>query len=233
MLNKTLILQTTLLLLGGYLIASQIWNFPFPSPAARVFLGPRERWPTELVKKWVEAGNPDPSFVEFFSRDPERIVPAGANLVSPADGRLKDVYENGGTDHFTVGLSFWDVHVVRSPIAGIVESVESEGNVFFRTHSESANLVFLKGKAGPVQSIVTISDGKMRLKVRLITSYWASRLKVFVSPGETLAKGQRMGRILLGSTVVVDLPHGCTFHQNQGERVIAGETIITDLDSCL
>jgi phosphatidylserine decarboxylase len=222
MINRALILQVILLIGAGYVIASQLLNFPFPSPAARLFLGPQERWPTELVKRWVEAGNPDASFVEFFSRDPERIIPAGANLVSPADGRLKDIYENEGTDHFTVGLSFWDVHVVRSPIAGVVESVESEGNVLFKTQSESADLVFLKGKAGPVQSIVTIADGRIRLKVRLITSYWASRLKVFVSPGQHLEKGQRIGRILLGSTVVVDLPHGCSFHQRQGERMVGG-----------
>lgn len=227
-----LFIQIAILAVSAYIIISQITYFPFPSPIAKIFLSPEKKWPTELVEHWIESDNPDASFVEFFNRDPDRDIPAGPSLVSPADGVLKGVYERDGTDHFTVGLSFWDVHVVRTPAAGIVQSVETEGFSLYKTQSETADFAFLKGKAGPVQSIVTIASGDLTFKVRLITSYWASRLKVFVNPGQELAKGQRIGRILLGSSVVVDLPGKCIFQQHPGERLIGGETIIADRDSC-
>jgi phosphatidylserine decarboxylase len=209
-LRKTLILQLIIVGVAFYVIASQISHFPFPSPAARPFLGPREKWPTELVMQWIEEGTPDRSFLEFFNRDPERSVPAGPGIVSPADGVLKAVYTVDDTDYFTVGLSFWDVHVVRTPVAGTVTDVKIEGYSIFKTESETANMAFLKGKAGPVQAIVTI----------------ASRLKVFVREGEHLQKGQRIGRILLGSSVVVDFPSAFDFVPKQGDRMVGGETII-------
>ncbi len=226
-LRKTLILQLIIVGAAFYVIGSQISHFPFPSPAARPFLGPREKWPTKLVMQWIEEGTPDRSFLEFFNRDPERSVPPGSDIVSPADGVLKAVYAVNDTDYFTVGLSFWDVHVVRTPIAGTVTNVEIEGYSIYKTESETSNMAFLKGKAGPVQAIVSIAgDEGTSLKVRLITSYWASRLKVFVREGEHLQKGQRIGRILLGSSVVVDFPSTIDFIPKQGDRMVGGETII-------
>jgi phosphatidylserine decarboxylase len=62
--------------------------------------------------------------------------------------------------------------------------------------------------------------------VRLITSYWASRLKVWVHAGEHLTKGQRLGRILLGSTVVLELPGKARITVKPGDRLVAGESIV-------
>jgi phosphatidylserine decarboxylase len=87
---------------------------------------------------------------------------------------------------------------------------------------------YLKGKDGPVQQIVTLNTDYGEIKVRLITSYWASRLKVRVHEGQRLEKGQRVGRILLGSSVVVDVPSGVGFAVKKGERIVAGETIISN-----
>jgi phosphatidylserine decarboxylase len=227
-----LALQTGLLCLAIYIVAAQLAAFPFPSSPAQPFLGPEERWPTPLVKTWIETESADASFVEFFNRDPEREVPAGANLVAPADGVLKGIYEHEGLDHFTIGLSFWDVHVVRSPVDGIVQSVETEGVSFFKAQSETADLAFLRGKAGPVQTIVTIASKAGPIKVRLITSYWASRIKLFVITGQQVTKGERIGRILLGSSVVLDIQDGYDFWQELGDRLVGGETIILDLEPC-
>jgi phosphatidylserine decarboxylase len=228
--RSILICQILVICTAFYVVVSQITNFPFPSPFAKPFLDVREKWPTELVMKWIENGNPDASFVEFFNRDPERTVPPGNGIVSPADGVVKAIYTTDDIDYFTIGLSFWDVHVVRTPIAGTVTAIDEEGLSLFRTESETSNMAFLKGKAGPVQAIVTIAgDDGTTLKVRLITSYWASRLKVFVREGQRLEKGERIGRILLGSSVVVDFPSKFEFASKQFERVVGGETVIVEV----
>jgi phosphatidylserine decarboxylase len=65
--------------------------------------------------------------LEFFGRDPPRVVPKGDHLVSPADGILQVASFIDGLSYFVVGLSFWDVHVVRTPIAGTVKDIEVVG----------------------------------------------------------------------------------------------------------
>jgi phosphatidylserine decarboxylase len=212
------------------MLACQLWNFPYPSPLARPFLAPEQKWPEEQIKGWVESGTFDPGFVRFFMRDPERQVPQGDNLVAPSDGVVKEIVQTADASYFVIGLSFWDVHVVRSPVAGVVTNVEEEGFSIFRDRSESADLVFLKGRAGPVQKIVTIESSGRSYRVRLITSWWASRIKLSAAVGQPIRKGERLGRILLGSTVVLDAPRTMTFRPAQRSRVVGGETIIATLN---
>ncbi len=64
------------------------------------------------------------------------------------------------------------------------------------------------------------------MKIRLITSYWASRLKTRVYPGQKLAKGDRVGRIMLGSTVVTEYPGNLDFDVKVGQRVYGGSTAL-------
>jgi phosphatidylserine decarboxylase len=78
-----------------------------------------------------------------------------------------------------------------------------------------------------VQEVVTLRTDNGEVKVRLVTSYWASRIKVWTHPGQHLDKGQRIGRILLGSTVIVELPGKVALAVKKDERVVAGETLIT------
>jgi len=193
------------------------------------FLPPRRRWPTELVKEWVESEGFAPAFVRFFNRDPERTVPPGDAPVAPADGVVKDIISKDGMTWFVVGLSFWDVHVVRTPLAGRVTGVAIQGVSFFRDRSESHEMAYLDGKAGPVQAVISLETAMGPIELRLITSWSASRLKVSAITGQDLAKGQRVGRIQLGSTVVVDFPGTPAFRVAKGERVVAGETVIAEM----
>jgi phosphatidylserine decarboxylase len=224
--KKILLIQVLLIVTSIFAVTEWASQFPFPSPLVKPFLPPHQRWPTEQVKAWIESGNYDKSFLAYFARDPNRTIPPGNNAVSPADGVIKDIVRQDGTTYFVVGLSFWDVHVVRTPVAGIIRRVESKGLTFFRDSSETADQVYLRGKAGPVQQVLTLDTAFGEVKLRLITSYWASRLKVWVHQGDHLQKGQRVGRILLGSSVVVDFPRNVTFSVRKGQRVVAGETII-------
>ena len=223
--KRVLIVQLGIVALCAFAWAQLVLNFPFPGPLVKPLLPPKLRWPSAEVAAWVEAQSYDPGFVEYFFRDPERRVPPGSNLVSPSDGLVMGTPYQNGISYFATTLSFFDVHVVRSPAAGIVKSIDSEGLYFDRDRGKE--LIFLRGKEAPVQQIVTLGTSYGDIRVRLITSYWASRIKIWVHPGEHVAKGQRIGRILLGSNVVVELPGQMQkFLVREGERVWAGETVI-------
>ena len=201
-------------------------HFPYPSPLIQPLLPARLRWPSEQVAAWVEAQSYDPSFLTYFARDPERNVPPGQNIVSPADGVFVPLPPKDGISYYLVGMSFWDVHVVRTPVAGVVTDIAEEGVSLFRYRAEGENPMYLRGKDAPVQQIVTLDTDYGKVRVRLITSYWASRLKVWVHKGERLEKGQRIGRILLGSQVVAEFEGDVPFAVEPNQRVVAGETII-------
>ena len=51
----------------------------------------------------------------------------------------------------------------------------------------------------------------------------------FVKPGDTVAKGQRVGLIRFGSRVDVYLPAGTDPKVLMGQQVVAGETILAEL----
>src|SRR5664279_3073244 len=68
------------------------------------------------------------AFFLWFFRDPERQIPTqpGA-IVSPGDGKVTDVSvvtSNGmPRTRISIFLSVFDVHVNRSPIAGVIREV--------------------------------------------------------------------------------------------------------------
>ena len=227
--SKVLLFQLCLIALSIFAVAEWATNFPYPSPLIKPVLSPRLRWPTEQVMEWIETQNIDPAFKKFFYRDPERHVPPGSGLVAAADGLVQVADYRDGVTFLVIGLSFWDVHVVRTPVAGIVQSVDNEGVFYPRYPSREDRdaAFFLRGKLAPVQQVVTLRSDLGDVKIRLVTSYWASRIKAWVHPGQHLEKGQRIGRILLGSTVIVELPGRIALDVAKGQHVVAGETPIT------
>lgn len=227
--SRILWAQMLILALCAYAIAALAWSFPYPSPLIKPLLPPKLRWPSQEISAWVEEGEFDSDFARYFARDPDRSVPPGATLVSPADGIVQDIAYIGGTTYLVVGLSFWDVHVVRTPIAGTVKSIDMEGSYLERLAppAKLQEMHFLRGKAAPVQAVITLATPRGDVKVRMITSYWASRLKTWIYPGQKLAKGDRIGRIMLGSTVIAELPGRTAFEVKLGQHVSGGSTALT------
>src|SRR5580698_6656638 len=63
-------------------------------------------------------------FCAWFFRDPERTVPPGRVMVSPADGKVVAVVPEGsGHTRISIFLNIFDVHVNRSPIGGVITDI--------------------------------------------------------------------------------------------------------------
>jgi phosphatidylserine decarboxylase len=223
-----------LLLLALGVVALWGFHFPYPSPLIGPLLPPQKRWPVEQLREWVASGKASPGFLAFFLRDPDRTPPPGSNLVSPADGTVLDIIPHQGRQFVVVSLNVWDVHVVRSPIAGTITEVIERGDMFEPTPRDDLRdekLYFLREKRCPVQKIVRLETAIGRVDVRLVTSYLSRRIEIFPPVGTALGKGERLGRMLFGSTGVLDLPGELRVLVTKGERVVAGETIVCPLDA--
>ncbi|HKT40806.1 MAG TPA: phosphatidylserine decarboxylase [Rhodanobacteraceae bacterium] len=221
-------LALQLIILCALAVAIVLWAvyFPYPSPLVRRWLPPRKRWPELQIRRWLRTGAFHPSYVKFFDRDPERTPPPGSSVLAPADGLVTSAEVRGDTRYLVIALSFWDMHVQRSPLAGTVMSVQSHGECF--TDGEGRDFAFLREKKCPVQTRVMVNTASGELAVRLITSVSARRIETWVKTGDRIQRGQRIGRILLGSTVVLELPAGARLLVKSGERVRAGETPVAE-----
>ena len=196
--------------------------FPYPSPLMRRWLPPRKRWPEMQIRGWLKRGKFQRAFLGHFYSDPERTAPPGDSMLAPADGLVTSADARGGVRYLVIALSFWDMHVQRSPVAGKVIGVESHGDDFM--DGEGREFAFLREKTCPVQKRLVIATDAGPAAVRLITSLAARRIETWVKEGDEVTRGQRIGRILLGSTVVLELPATTKLLVREGDRVWAGET---------
>jgi phosphatidylserine decarboxylase len=221
-----LVLQIVILcLLAGALVLWAIY-FPYPSPLVRRWLTPRKRWPESQIRMWLQRGEFQRAFLRHFYSDPERSAPPGTSMLAPADGLVTSADVRGDVRYLVIALSFWDMHVQRSPLAGRVLSVESQGDGFM--DGEGREFAFLREKTCPVQKRIVLATDAGHVAVRLITCFAASRIETWVMDGEVIDRGQRIGRILLGSTVVLELPAATKLLVRTGDRVWAGETPVAE-----
>jgi phosphatidylserine decarboxylase len=209
-------------------------------------------WVTVLLV-WAVQGMAFVTIVMWmFFRDPDRLVPADAGVVvSPADGRVIHVRrlepgeplrseKNGavmqltelhGTDlarhalwHIGISMVFTDVHVNRAPIAGRVAQVHHRPGQFLSLRSKEAVRVNER------QTIV-IDNGTVQVGLVQIASRLVRQIVAYVSPGDTLQLGERLGMIRFGSQVDLFLPVSIApdLEVLVGQSLTAGETIICRL----
>lgn len=218
--------QIVVLCLLAAALCALALHFPYPSPLIRRWLPPRKRWPEAQIRGWLKNGKYHRGFLGHFYSDPERVAPPGDRLIAPADGLVTSAEVRDGIRYLVIALSFWDMHVQRSPVAGRVARVESQGDGFM--DGEGREFAFLREKTCPVQKRLVIATPAGQVAVRLITSLAARRIETWVEEGEEIERGQRIGRILLGSTVVLELPAAVKVLVRTGDRVWAGETEVAE-----
>jgi phosphatidylserine decarboxylase len=164
------------------------------------------------------------AFFLWFFRDPERIVPSGAGLViSPADGKVTDVSitQLNGTacTRISIFLNVFDVHVNRAPISGVIKSaVYKKGRLANAMNEASAE--------DNEQNIVTMEGEGMTVVFKQIAGLLARRIVFNHKPGETIARGQRVGLIKFGSRTDVIFPQPAEIRVKIGDRVKGGSSIL-------
>ncbi len=154
----------------------------------------------------------------LFFRDPERTP--GDGVVSPADGRVARVSSEGGHVKVSIHLGPLNVHVVRTPIAGLVRDAR---------HVPGAHkFAFSKDAEGNERLYLTIASDTERAELVLIAGAFANRIVAYEGPQAEvpLEKAQRVGLIKYGSRV--DLTYtgapGSEPAVAVGDKVIAGVT---------
>src|SRR5438445_4508656 len=166
-------------------------------------------------------------FFLWFFRDPEREIPDAAGaVVSPADGKVTDVsfIAAGGEKRtrISIFLSVFDVHVNRSPIAGVVREVRYQRGRFLN----AMNAVSAEHNE---QNIVTLEGSGQVVIFKQIAGLLARRIVFYPKVGDLLQRGQRVGLIKFGSRVDVLVGADARLQVKVGDRVRGGSTVIAYL----
>ena len=160
------------------------------------------------------------AFLAVFFRDPERRP--GPGVVSPADGRVRLVAQEGDRWRVSVFMNVTDVHVNRLPLDARVESIGDAGEGFRPAYRADAD--------HNVRRAYRLATALGPVEVVQMTGIVARRLVSFVRPGSSGRKGDRFGMIVLGSRVDVLLPTATTRPTVKvGDRVRAGASTIAEV----
>jgi phosphatidylserine decarboxylase len=160
-----------------------------------------------------------------FFRDPERTPPAGPGLVlAPADGRVMRIDEVedawvGRAVRASIFLSPLDVHVNRSPVAGLVDSVRYEAGRFMAAYRDEASEL-------NERCTIALEGDATRVGVKQIAGVLARRIVCRVRVGDKLAAGERFGLIRFGSRTDLVVPRSTEMRVKIGDRVRGGETVM-------
>src|SRR5271157_293907 len=167
-------------------------------------------------------------FFLWFFRDPERAIlqEAGA-VVSPGDGKVTDVSTvtqgNARQTRISIFLSVFDVHVNRSPIAGVVREIRYQRGQFLN----AMNKVSAEQNE---QNIVTLEgDDGQKVVFKQIAGLLARRIVFHPKVGDRLEHGQRVGLIKFGSRVDVLLDASARTNVKIGDRVKGGASVLAYL----
>ena len=167
------------------------------------------------------------AFFLWFFRDPERQIPQAAGaVVSPADGKVTDVSitTSGGTarNRISIFLSVFDVHVNRSPIAGVIREVRYQRGKFLNAMGASS-------AEENEQNIVTVEEEGHTVVFKQIAGLLARRIVFGPKVGDRVARGERIGLIKFGSRVDVLLDRDATIQVRPGDRVKGGASVLAFL----
>jgi phosphatidylserine decarboxylase len=164
------------------------------------------------------------AFFLWFFRDPERTIPAGPGLiVSPGDGLVTETVSidtpDGARQRISIFLSVFNVHVNRSPIAGVLSRVRyQKGQYLNAMNPASADQ--------NEQNSVTVHGEGIEVTFKQIAGLLARRIVFNFKEGDTLARGQRVGLIKFGSRVNVLLPVEAEVRVKVGQRVKGGSSVL-------
>lgn len=162
-------------------------------------------------------------FLNFF-RDPDRPIPdtPGA-IISPADGKVTDIVdvEVAGRlyKRLSIFLNVFDVHVNRSPAAGVITNVEYRKGQFKNAmgstcvdHNE--------------QNIVTLDCDGHTLIFKQIAGLLARRIVFTKQIGDRVARGERIGMMKFGSRMDVIFDPAAAIQVKLGQHVKGGCDIL-------
>ena len=172
----------------------------------------------------------------YFFRDPDRVTPLENGLIiSPADGVIQMVGDAALPPELDMGdalmrrvsifMDVFDCHVNRIPINGEIVKNSYRSGKFLNASLDKAS------EDNERRSLVIKTEKGIEVTFVQIAGLIARRIVCWTDKGQSLRAGERYGMIRFGSRVDVYLPKGTRILAIPGQRAVAGETPIAQLEN--
>jgi phosphatidylserine decarboxylase len=169
-----------------------------------------------------------------FFRHPPRVPPTRPGVVvAPADGLICLIEEATPPaelglpatplPRISIFLSVLDAHVQRAPIGGEVVTVAHRPGLFVSAELEAASEDNERNSV-----VIRTPDGVEVIAVQ-IAGLVARRIVCEAKVGDKLSIGETYGLIRFGSRLDTYLPAGSKVLVTNGQRALAGETVLAEL----
>lgn len=149
-------------------------------------------------------------------------------MVSPADGKVTDISTisigNSQQLRLSIFLSVFDVHVNRTPIAGMIRDIRYQRGKFLDARSKDC-------AEQNEQNIVTLEGEGQRVVFKQIAGLLARRIVFHPKIGDRVERGQRIGLIKFGSRCDVLLDAAARPNVKVGDRVKGGSSVLAYVPS--
>ncbi|HZZ16305.1 MAG TPA: phosphatidylserine decarboxylase, partial [Candidatus Sulfotelmatobacter sp.] len=122
----------------------------------------------------------------------------------------------------SIFLSVFDVHVNRSPVAGVVRDVRYQRGKFLNAMNQAS-------AEHNEQNIVAVEGDGQVVVFKQIAGLLARRIVFYPKVGDRLERGQRVGLIKFGSRVDVLFDATAELQVKVGDRVRGGASILAYL----
>jgi phosphatidylserine decarboxylase len=176
------------------------------------------------------------AYIAYFFRDPERATPIREDLViAPADGRIVAVRLKTPPPELglaatpmtciSIFLSVLDVHITRAPVTGQILRRAYVPGLFLNAALDKAS------EDNEREGMVFRTAAGREIGLVRIAGLIARRIVTLVREGQLIEAGGRTGLIRFGSRVDVYIPNGKGVLVAEGQRTVAGETILADFRS--
>jgi phosphatidylserine decarboxylase len=167
------------------------------------------------------------AFFLWFFRDPERVIPSDAGaVVSPADGKVTEVanvrLDGTGYTRISIFLNVFNVHVNRSPIAGVIRRVRYQEGRFLNAMDPAC------AECNEQNTVTVAADGQ-QIVFKQIAGLLARRIVFTKEMGDKVERGERVGLIKFGSRTDVFLPPAAEVCVKAGDHVKGGSSILAML----
>jgi phosphatidylserine decarboxylase len=190
-------------------------------------VGHRNRWMRRVALASAAAN-------AAFFRHPPRVPPTRPGLVvAPADGLICLIQEAipptelglpaTPLPRISIFLSILDAHVQRAPISGEVIAVAHRPGLFHSAELEAAS------EDNERNSLVIRTPDGIEVIAVQIAGLVARRIVCNAKVGDKLEIGDTYGLIRYGSRLDTYLPAGANILVTNGQRALAGETVLAEL----
>jgi phosphatidylserine decarboxylase len=183
----------------------------------------------------------------YFLRKPERKT--GQGIVSPAHGKVIKIIPFGSAKNnpsikkglfgkikiltedvakkghiIVIMMTPFNVHYQRAPIKGEITDVKHTKGKFLNAVVGAGNL---QASLENENAATMIKNKNLKVKIVQVAGFLARRIETYTKIGQKIRKGEVIGRINLGSQVILVLPNEAgKITVKEGQTVIDGETTI-------